>query len=289
MPLLKYIIREIRPYQWYKNGVIFVALIFAGKFMSPAHIFRSMIAFVLFCLLSGGVYIINDIVDIEEDRRHKIKKNRPIASGKLSVKEGYVIALNLILISISIGYLLSFRFFLSQIAYLLLNLFYTYVAKNHAIVDIIVISLGLVIRAIAGALAIDVRISPWLVNSTYLMAMLIALGKERYERKYMEKPKKIRAAHRHYSVSFIEKLISIVSSALIISYMLYTVLNDNRYMIITIPLVFAGIFRYLQIVFAGRFGERPEFILRDRFTQIVMVLWIFTSMVLIKIGGINLH
>ena len=273
--LIKELITTMRPKQWYKNLVIFVGIIFSLNLLNFQMWLDVISAFAIFCMLSGSEYIINDIIDVEKDRKHPKKCKRPIASGKLKVSHALLFAIILIIVAGGGAYLINTQFLVVSITYFLLILFYSLFLKHLIIVDILVISIGFVIRAIAGCLAINVFISPWLVICAFLLALFLALGKRRHELILLaENAKEHRRILEGYSVEMLDQMISITTGALIISYSLYTFLTDNICMMFTIPLVIYGLFRYLFLVHSKNIGEEPEMLFKDKGMMICMVLWV---------------
>ncbi|MCK4529034.1 decaprenyl-phosphate phosphoribosyltransferase [candidate division WOR-3 bacterium] len=268
------IIKTLRPEQWYKNLLLFVGIIFSMNLLNLKMWFAVIPAFVIFCMLSGSEYIVNDILDMKKDREHPIKRKRAIASGELKASHALLFAIMLI-ISAGVGaYLINIPFLIISIVYLLLILSYSLFLKQLIIVDILVIAIGFVIRAVAGCLAIVVFISPWLIICTLLLALFLALGKRRHELILLGEEAKVhRKILEDYSTEMLEQMISITSGALIISYSLYTFLADNIYMMLTIPFAIYGLFRYLFLVHAKNFGGETEMIFRDRGMVMCMVLW----------------
>jgi 4-hydroxybenzoate polyprenyltransferase len=256
-----------------------------------------ILAFIFFCMLSGSEYIINDILDIEKDRKHPTKCKRPVASGELKKSHALLFASILIICALWGSYLINIQFLMISITYLLLILSYSLFLKHLIIVDLLVISVGFVIRAVAGCLAIDVLISPWLIVCAFLLALFLALGKRRHELMLLgDEAKNHRKTLEDYSPEMLDQMISITTGALLISYSMYTFLADNIYMMLTIPFVVYGLFRYLFLVHARKFGGEVELLFKDRGMLISMALWgICVILVLYKtpeviiqfIGGIR--
>ena len=279
--MLKALIKTMRPRQWIKNGFIFFALIFDRQLFMTEPFLRTVVGFFLFCLVSSAVYLFNDIADVEADRNHPEKKNRPIASGKLPVRVAWISALLLALFAIPIGYWLSPFFALILAAYLVINLLYSRWLKHVSILDVMIISSGFVLRVAAGvALIYPVeRFSPWLYMITILFSLYIGLGKRRAEMNLLAQGA---SAHRKvfegYTIPLLDQYITIVSGMTIIAYSLYTFsapnLPENHSMMLTIPFVVYGIFRYLQMIQIGHAAGSPdEVALKDRPLQITVLLW----------------
>jgi 4-hydroxybenzoate polyprenyltransferase len=269
----------MRPRQWTKNGLIFVALAFTLNLQQIDLLLRSIATFVAFCCLSSAGYLVNDVVDVEADRQHPTKRLRPIAAGQLPVPLALGVALVLAVIGLAVCFTLSIPLGLLAVGYLLLTAVYSTTLKHLVLLDIFGIAAGFVIRAAAGAVAIDVPISPWLYSATLLGALLIALGKRRNELQTLGAEA---VGHRRnlerYSLEFIDQLIIVISSAALMTYALYTFSAENlprsHSMMLTIPVVLYGLFRYLFLVHQGNIGGAPEELLfRDRPLLISVVVW----------------
>lgn len=274
--MLKYIAGSVRPYQWYKNLLLFIGLIFSYNILNTSMWTSVVLAFVYFCALSSGEYLINDIIDRERDRRHPVKSQRPIASGRLKVPYALLSALILIVFSLLGAYFtINLYFFLISFAYIILILLYSWKLKHYIIVDVLVIATGFVIRAVAGCLVIGVFISPWLIVCTFLLALFLALGKRRHELvTLVDEAGANRGSLSEYSVSMIEHLLTSTTAALIVSYLMYTFLTDNYYMMLTAPFAIYGLFRYLFLVYQNSFGGEPEVIFKDKAMVITLVIWV---------------
>jgi 4-hydroxybenzoate polyprenyltransferase len=270
----------MRPRQWPKNAFVLAALMFDRQLTNIISVERTFAGFILFCFLSSSVYIINDIADVEADRAHPVKCRRPIASGKLPIPAAYTAAVILVIGSIGLGYLLSPLFALICLIYFVLNLAYSKWLKHVPLVDVLVIAAGFVLRVGAGVTIITVeRFSPWLYVVTTLFSLYVGFGKRRAELKLLADDA---MSHRRvldgYSLPFLDQLITIVSATTIITYSLYTFsapnLPTNHTMMLTIPFVLYGIFRYLYLLqIKGEGGAPEELLLRDRPLQITIVLW----------------
>ena len=278
--MLKALIKTMRPRQWIKNGFIFFALIFDQQLFILEPFLRTLAGFFLFCLISSAVYLFNDIADVEADRNHPDKKFRPIASGQLPIRVAWGAALLLTVIAIPLGYLLSPAFALIMATYLVINLLYSRWLKHVPILDVMIISFGFVLRVAAGVTLITVeRFSPWLYMITILFSLYIGLGKRRAEMNLLSQGA---VAHRRvldgYTIPLLDQYITIVSGMTIVAYSLYTFsapnLPENHSMMLTIPFVVYGIFRYLQLIQIGHEAGSPdEVALKDRPLQLTVVLW----------------
>lgn len=276
------LIQAMRPRQWTKNIVIFAALVFDRQ-LNPSNldaILRTTAGFIIFCLLSGVVYIINDIADIEADRKHPEKRKRPIASGKLPISVARAFAFGLIILIFPISYWLSEVFALVAFVYLLVNLAYSFWIKHIPLLDVFTIALGFVLRVVAGVVLIDVaRFSPWLYIVVTLGSLYIGFGKRRAELAMIaDGGNATRRVLDGYTLPLLDQLITIVSATTIMAYSLYTFsapnLPPNHTMMLTIPFVIYGIFRYLYIIQVEHAGGAPEdVVLSDRPLQISIILW----------------
>ncbi|CAG1004200.1 decaprenyl-phosphate phosphoribosyltransferase [Methanosarcinales archaeon] len=268
------IITSMRPQQWYKNLILFASIIFSLNILNVEMWFTVIFAFIIFCMLSGSEYIINDIIDIESDRKHPVKCKRPLASGKLKRTYTLVFAAMLIIGAVTGSYLINIPFLIISISYLLLILFYSLYLKHLIIVDLLVISIGFVMRAIAGGIAINVRISPWLIVCTFLLALFLALGKRRHELNLLgNNAGNHRKNLAEYSNEMLDQMISITTGALIISYSLYTFFVENYFMMLTIPVIIYGLFRYLFLIHSKNYGGEPEMLFKDKGMLLCMILW----------------
>jgi len=278
--MLSALLKTMRLRQWTKNGFVFFALIFDKQLFSREPFLRTLAGFFLFCLISSAVYLFNDIADIEADRKHPEKKHRPLASGRLPVNVALIAAIVLTAIVIPLGYLLSPVFALILTVYLTINLLYSRWLKHVPIIDVLIISSGFVLRVGAGVALITVeRFSPWLYMITILFSLYLGLGKRRAEMNLLAQGA---GSHRKvldgYTIPLLDQYITIVSGMTIVAYSLYTFsapnLPENHSMMLTIPFVVYGIFRYLQLIQTGHAAGAPdEVALKDRPLQITVLLW----------------
>ena len=290
-PLWLAVLLSMRPKQWTKNSLLFFGLIFAHRLTEISLGVRSSLAFVAFCLLTSATYIINDLTDIEKDRMHPIKRKRPIASGRIPPKLALVIAASLLAAALLLSAALGLPFLVVAFLYLGLSLAYSFALKNLVIVDVMALAAGFVVRAAAGAVVISVPISPWLYVCTVLGALFIALCKRRHELTLL----RVGAAnHRKiledYSIPLLDQMISVVTSATLIAYSLYTFsaenLPKNSTMMLTIPFVLYGILRYLYLIqIKGSGGSPEEVLLTDRPLMATVVGWGITCIVILYLAG----
>src|SRR5512134_1219322 len=278
--MLSALLKTMRLRQWTKNGFVFFALVFDKQLFSIDPFLRTLIGFFLFCLISSAVYLLNDIADIEADRQHPEKKHRPLASGQLPIGIAQGAALILALVSLSLGYLLEPVFAGILGIYFAINLLYSRWLKHVPILDVMIISSGFVLRVAACVALITVeRFSPWLYMITTLFSLYIGFGKRRAEINLLAQGA---GSHRKvldgYTLPLLDQYITIVSGMTIVAYSLYTFsapnLPENHSMMLTIPFVVYGIFRYLQLIQTGHAAGAPdEVALKDRPLQATVLLW----------------
>ncbi|MEJ2710582.1 MAG: decaprenyl-phosphate phosphoribosyltransferase [Anaerolineales bacterium] len=278
--MLSALLKAMRPRQWMKNAVIFAAIVFDRQ-LTPDHlpeILRTIAGFVIFCLLSGVVYLINDIVDVEADRNHPEKRFRPIASGRLPVSTARAASVVLILTLFPLAYLLSPKFAAVSLAYLLLNLAYSQWIKHIPLLDVLSIAAGFLLRVAAGVVLIVVaRFSPWLYVVVTLGALYIGFGKRRAELALLaDEANSHRRVLDGYTIPLLDQYITIVSATTIIAYSLYTFsapdLPQNHAMMLTIPFVLYGIFRYLYLIKLTHRGGAPEEVLLSDWPLVSSIL-----------------
>jgi 4-hydroxybenzoate polyprenyltransferase len=273
---------SMRPSQWVKNFLIFAGLIFSQNFFSPAFFFKSFFAFLLFCGISSSVYILNDILDLKQDKLHPTKSKRPLASGELSVSFALTFSLFLGVICVVLSFLLQMNFGLIVVIYFLLNLFYSLYLKQLVILDVMCVAAGFVLRALAGAVVIEVVISSWLVVCTILLALFLGFSKRRHELILLENnATQHRRILAEYSPYFLDQMIAVVTASTVVAYAFYTLSPEvmeklgTRYMDLTIPFVLYGIFRYLYLIHQKKEGGRPtRMLLTDKPILINVVLWL---------------
>ncbi len=276
--MIKNLLLSMRPAQWTKNLVIFAGLIFAKRIGDFSDVRRVVFAFLLFCLISSGLYILNDVIDREKDRLHPEKKKRPIASGRLAKRPAAMVAVVMVISGLLISLALGNSFGLTAMGYVLLTVFYSLFLKSLVIIDILAIAVGFVLRAIAGALAIAVNISPWLLVCTLLLALFLGLSKRRSELSVLgNKAQRHRESLADYRGPLLDTLLAIISSSVIISYALYSFTSGRHStdMMYTLPFVLYGVMRYLFLLYARSMGGAPEkVLLRDVPTIVNIFLWL---------------
>jgi len=285
------LIRSLRPKQWIKNLFILAALIFDRQLSNFSAASRTVYGLVIFCMLSSAVYLFNDIFDKDADAVHPIKKERPIASGRISIPIAAGAGVFLAVIAIFWSFHLSFSFMLICASYLATNLLYSKWLKHVPIIDVMIVASGFVLRVAAGVTLIEVeRFSPWLYVVTTLLALFIGFGKRRAELTLLSTDaNNHRAVFEGYSIEFLDQLITIVSGTTIVAYSLYTFsapnLPSNYAMMLTIPFVLYGIFRYLYLVKVRESGGEPEeLVMKDRPLQFSVLLWGISILVIFYVS-----
>ncbi|WP_261800257.1 decaprenyl-phosphate phosphoribosyltransferase [Paenibacillus sp. PAMC21692] len=273
------LVLQLRPRQWTKNLLIFAALLFSYQTMNLFSILNTILGFILFCFVSGCVYILNDYADRESDRNHPIKQFRPMASGALNPNVALIFGGALLIASLVISYYLNPLFTLLLAAYFIMNVLYSFKLKHVVIIDIMIIAAGFVLRAIAGGLVIHVPFTPWFLMCTMLLSLFLAIGKRRHELFLLQNDS---TTHRkvldHYSFALLDQLIGIVTAATIISYSLFTFTSGRTiHLMWTIPFVIYGIFRYLYLVHIENKGGAPDrILLEDKHILVTVILYVIS-------------
>lgn len=286
-PWIASLLRELRPKQWTKNLIVFAGVIFAKRLNDPNALVLATAAFIIFCLLSSAVYVINDMVDVEADRRHPKKRLRPLAAGEISLAQARVLVGLLVGVTLPLAFLIEPFFGLIGLLYFVNNLAYSLRLKHIVILDVFVIAAGFVLRAVAGAVVIEIVISPWFLLCTTLAALFLALTKRRHELLLLNNGA---VGHRRilheYSTPLLEEMIAVVTSSTVMAYSLYTFfaenLPQNHAMMLTIPFVLYAVFRYLYLVYRKDEGGSPdEALLKDIPLLTCIVLWGLTSIAIL--------
>lgn len=276
---------ELRPAQWVKNLFVFAPLFFSENLFVPAAIWRSLTAFGCFCVVSSSVYLLNDLADCAQDRLHPDKRHRPIASGALEVRIAWVGLAGLLALGLAWALVLSVAFAVILAGYWGLNVLYSVRLKHVVIIDVFVIAAGYLMRVMGGAVVIDIAMSTWLLICTTLLALFIALCKRRHELVLLEEDAQ---GHRQvlgdYPIPFLDMMIGIIAAASLVSYALYTVSDEivERFglpgLLLTVPCVLYGFFRYLYLVYRKEEGGDPaQSILTDRPMLVNLLLWAATA------------
>lgn len=269
----KPILLSMRPRQWVKNFMVFPALVFSVKIFEPFSLLLSLWTFVVFCLLSGSVYLLNDLADVESDRRHPVKCKRPIPSGALPVRVAqWAVGATLLFALVGAAAIIPFapgagwRFLLVCLAYLALQFAYSTRLKHVVILDVMCIALGFDLRVLAGGVVLDVPVSFWLITCTTLLALFLGFGKRRHELMLLaDEATSHRRILQEYSTHFLDQMISVVTASTVLAYSLYTMSEETtsafgdraEYLPLTIPFVLYGIFRYLYLVHQKESGGSP--------------------------------
>jgi 4-hydroxybenzoate polyprenyltransferase len=280
MSLPRALLVSLRPHQWTKNLVVLAALAFSKHLFDQDAVARALSAFVIFCALSGATYLLNDLLDLELDRQHPLKRLRPLPSGVLPLRVARGACLVLALGGMAASLALGARFALAALVYLALSVGYSFVLKHVVILDVLAIAIGFVVRAVAGALAIEVVFSDWLLVCTILLALFLALSKRRHELVTLENATGHRRILAEYSPYLLDQMVSVVTASCLTAYAFYTLAPDTieKYrtdrLSLTIPFVIYGIFRYLYLVHRREQGGSPsDLLLTDRPLLLAVALW----------------
>jgi len=280
----------MRPAQWLKNGVVFAGLVFGGKLLEPAAVASATLAALAFCLLSSGFYLVNDVRDRDADRLHPVKRLRPVPAGELAPRTAAVLGAVFVVVAISGSALLSWRLLLVFLAYAGLMAAYNLGLKEIVILDVFTIAAGFVLRAVGGAIAVDVSISPWLLVCTILLALLIGFGKRRHELVALDNAREHRRNLNIYGRLMLDQSVAVTAAGTLIAYAVYTFDSDSAQyhhrMMLTIPIVAYGIFRYLFLLYLGGQGGAPEtMLLTDRPLLASVAAWAVASAILFYFAG----
>jgi len=286
--VLKGLLVSMRPKQWTKNLFVFAGLVFDEKLFNPPLFLKTALAFVLFCLISSSVYLINDLIDLERDRKHPKKRNRPLPSGQLHPRWAALAAILFLAISLPASFLLKPELGWIALGYFLTMLAYSFYLKHLVIIDVLAIAAGFVLRVMAGTVIAEVaRFSPWLYFCTLLGALFLGFAKRRHEILLLnDRATQHRAILGEYTPKLLDQMIIVVTSTTIMAYCLYTFsapnLPTNHAMMLTIPFVLYGVFRYLYLIHVRNEGGAPEEILIKDVPFIVNIaLWILTSVIIL--------
>ena len=280
-PIALHLLTSLRPGQWTKNLLVFAGLLFGRRLSSTDAIVAAIVAFGVFCLLSGVVYIVNDISDRESDRRHPLKVRRPIASGALPITAAAAAAVAITTAALAGAAMLGTPFLAIALAYLVLQSLYSFTLKHIVIIDVLTLAIGFVLRAVAGAVAVNVEISHWLLVCTIFLALFIALAKRRHEIVLLADGA---AEHRpilgEYSAYLLDQMIAVVTASTLIAYVFYTISPETQakfgtpWLGLTIPFPLYGIFRYLYLVHRRDGGGSPaDLLLTDRPLLVCVAVW----------------
>lgn len=288
MPLL----RSLRPEQWLKNGFVLAPLIFSGHLADTDAVFRSLVAVTAFCAVASATYLVNDVLDRDADRGHPVKRQRPIASGEVGIGAALGTALILVIAGAMSASAIGGWFPVVLGAYLVITLLYSTLLKQLVFVDVLIVSLGFVMRVVGGAVAIDVPVSRWVLLCAYLLALYLALGKRRSELVLLgEGADSHRVVLGHYTLPMVDQAISVVLGATVLAYALYTVAPDtvakvgSEGLMATVPVVLYGLFRYLYLLHRHELGGSPtKALLTDRPLLVCVLLWLAVATVVLRLG-----
>lgn len=274
----------MRPHQYIKNLFIFLPLFFALKITDTELLLSAVIAFIAFSLTASAIYTLNDYHDIEEDREHPKKKDRPLASGAISKPQAIVIMSLLFIAGFSLMTTLSLQAVGILTAYVIMNIAYSFYLKHIAILDVTIIALGFVLRLFIGSAVTEIPLSMWIVIMTFLLALFMALAKRRDDVLiYLDTGKKMRKVIDGYNLQFLDTAMAIMASVVIVAYTIYTTSTEvverfhSQYLYLTALFVILGIMRYLQIAFVHlNSGSPTRIVLKDRFMQLTIIAWILS-------------
>lgn len=289
---MKKLLKLIRPHQWLKNGFVFIPMFFGGGLLDTDNIVNGIITFFSFSFIASSVYCFNDIVDVDDDRRHPVKCQRPVASGAIGITSAYALMVVMVLLSFSLLLFLpqqGWKVAAIILFYFVMNLTYCTKLKQYAILDVCIIAFGFVLRILAGGMATSIMLSNWLVLMTFLLTLFLSFAKRRDDVVRMNETGE---APRHntirYNLTFINQAITITGAVTLVCYIMYTVSPDvtgrfnTQYLYLTSIFVLVGLLRYIQLtVVDKRSGDPTKILMRDRFTQLIVVGWISAFLVII--------
>ena len=282
----------LRPTQWVKNGFVLAPLLFSHSYVDPHLLGKGLIGLAAFCLVSSAVYALNDICDLREDRAHPDKRSRPLASGELSLRQAIAASVLTTVVAFLVGALLGWKFEVVLACYLVLNVLYSMGGKHLPILDVMFIAAGFVSRVLAGAVAIKVLPSHWIILCTFMISMFLGFTKRRAEMTAVESTGEAgRTVLKHYSVAFLDQAIAMMTAVTLMCYALYTVDDrtvdyfGSRAMLITVPSVMYGLFRYIYVIYRLDKGKDPTATLaRDWPSMVNLAAWILIVAMVIRYG-----
>lgn len=288
------VLRLIRPKQWIKNVIVLLPIFFGGELFSVSDVLTGIVAMASFCFAASSIYCLNDIVDVADDRRHPVKCYRPLASGAISVRTGYVLMILMIVLSmLTLMLLPAHKAETAGIVmfYWLLNIAYCVYLKQHAIIDVCIVAFGFVLRLLVGGVATEITLSKWIVLMTFLLMLFLSFAKRRDDVVRMnETGTAPRKNTIRYNLTFINQAITMTASVTLVCYVMYTVSPEvqanyhSEYLYLTSIFVLLGLLRYLQITVVDKHsGDPTKVILRDRFTQAVVLAWGLTFLLMIYV------
>lgn len=288
------LIRLTRPHHWIKNLFVLLPVIFGGSLLDAFEVYQAIVAFFAFSFIASSIYCFNDIIDVEADRRHTEKRHRPIASGKVSITQGYIVMIVCIAMSFGMCALLRDNMIETMgviTAYFVMEIFYCISLKRYAVIDVCILAMGFVLRIITGGFATSITPSHWLVLMTFLIALLMAFGKRRDDvLKYMRTGIAPRHNTKRYNLDFINQAITVNAAVTLVCYIMYTVTPavveqlHCQYAYLTTVFVILGLYRYMQLASVDEMsGDPTKLVLHDRFLQTVVLLWLTTFIIMIYV------
>lgn len=290
MNKLTSIVRQLRVEQWLKNLFVFIPLFFSGEFNQSEKLYKAVLTFICFCFVSSSVYIVNDLRDLETDRKHPTKSKRPMASGQISIGGGVALGFIVLFFGIWMLYVIHDPLFVGIVAgYLMLNLTYSFGLKNVSILDILIISSGFVLRTISGAVVTNVFISQWMVVMIFLLALFLALAKRRDDLVvFLNSGDSIRKSIKNYNIEFVNGLLIMLSGIVIVSYLMYVISPEvmerfqSQHLYLTSFFVIAGMMRYMQIAMVeNKSGSPTRTLYSDNFIRLVVLGWVLAFYLII--------
>ena len=287
------VIVTLRPHHWIKNTFVFAPLVFSGRFAQINMCLKATLAFISFCMVSSAIYAINDVCDRSEDQQHPIKKLRPVARGAIAPGTAILMGVILMIFGLALAGLLNWFLSLIVLFYIVINITYSLSIKHIAILDVLTIAVGFVLRIVGGGMAISVMPSYWLILCTVMVSLFLGFTKRRVELLAVDpEQNNSRPVLKEYSIAFLDQVISMVTGTTILAYALYTVdahtqmVLGSRAMLLTLPFVIYGLLRYIYIIYHLKQGSDPtETLLHDIPTIINILLWIATSLLVVKYGS----
>lgn len=289
----KNLLFALRPAHWIKNFLIFLPLIFAERITSLPDVLKELATFALFCMVASAGYLVNDLIDLSYDRNHRIKKERPLASGKVTVSAAAALSGMFFITSLGGAFVwVNPECFAILFCYVVLTMAYSLFLKNIVIIDVMILASFYILRILAGIVAIDVRVSHWMIVCVGLLALFLGFNKRRHEIEFMGDAAALhRSVLSRYNAYFIDQMVSIVTAATVVSYTLYVIDPETvirfgtRGLILTVPFVYYGIFRYFYLVHKRRKGGDPvRIFLSDKMMVVNSILWVLTSIFVIYTG-----
>jgi len=279
--LISNLLKLLRPTHYIKNLFVLLPLFFSAQITNSLLLWNAILAFISFCIIASSVYVFNDIYDVEDDRIHPEKKTRPIASGAISIPMALSIDVVFSMIGLFLAYIVNYKLLLVLVTYKLINIIYTLIIKKIAILDVMILSLGFVLRLYAGSVSTGIGLSEWIIIMTFLLSMLIVLGKRRNDVLFFEQNEIVlRQAVKGYNSMFLNYVMIMLSSVIVVAYIMYTVTPEielrlnTRHLFITVFWVVAGILRYLQLLFVFETKENPvRLLIKDHPLKLILLAW----------------